>query len=152
MPQDAITTRVRADSRALGALRVQSRTGAAYSGVVECSEGVGEPLIPEIENVVIGQRADIRPDRGQASDVVRMHAVVHRFAPRELAAGGDAGFQIEQPDIGRELVDDLQRFTPRPREVDRCRNGAVRLLGKPDVGSGVGHDGFAQRRIARVRQ
>ena len=140
------------DSRALGPLSIQSRTGALYSDVLERSQSVGQPLIAEVEDVIVGQRADIRPDRRQASDVVRMHAIVHRFARCELAAGGDAGLQIEQPDIRRELVDDVQRLTPRPREVDRRRNGPVRLLGQRDVGSRVGDKGFAQRRIARVRQ
>ena len=82
-------------------------------------KGVDEAARPEVEDVVVGQGADVWPFRGQACDVVRVHAVVRGFAWRELPVGGDGGFEVEQPDVRRELVNQGQRVAPRPREVGR---------------------------------
>src|SRR5690606_10416566 len=50
------------------------------------------------------------------------------------------------------VVQDRQRFTPRVREVDRGGYGAVDSLGERHVRSRVRYHGFAQRRIAGMRQ
>ena len=78
-------------------------------------KGVDEAGGPEVEDVVVGQGAHVWPYRGQACEVVRVHAVVHGFAWRELPVGGDGGLEVKQPDVRPELVHQGQRIAPRPR-------------------------------------
>jgi hypothetical protein len=133
-------------------LDIQTRTRTANSGFGEDLQGVGKSPISEIEDVIVGQGTNMRSDRSQTTDVARMHPVVNRLAGREFTTGGDAGFQIEQADIGLDVVQEMRCLSPWPAEVDRSRNTAVGLLGEPNVGSGIGHNGFPKSRISGMGQ
>jgi hypothetical protein len=65
------------------------------SGATEGAQRVSESGLPEVEDVVVGQHADVGSDGGQARDVVWVHPVVHCLAGRESAIGCDGGFQVE---------------------------------------------------------
>jgi hypothetical protein len=109
-------------------------------------------LDSEIEDVVVGQGADVGSDCGQAPNVVRVHPIVHRFAAHELAGGGNCRFQIDQPDIGCEPIQHVHRFPPRPREFGRRWNLTVDLFGERDIDPGVSDNGLPQLRISAMRQ
>ena len=62
-------------------------------------EGFQQAAAAEVEHVVVGEHADIRPDGGQRLGVCRIHPVVDGFARDVVVTGGDAGFQIDDPGV-----------------------------------------------------
>ena len=84
-----------------GAHRPQPGTGHGFQGVLQ-------PPAAEIEHVIVRQRAGIGPDRGQARNIARAHPVVNGLARREVPAAGDAGLQVDHPDIRGDILQHLQ--------------------------------------------
>jgi len=115
-------------------------------------QGVLQPSAAEIEHVVVRQRAGIGPGRGQARNVTRTHPVVNSLARREAAAPGDAGLQVDHPDIRRGILQDRQRVAPGPGKACRPRDPAMGPLRQADVRPRIGGVSLPQFRIARVRQ
>lgn len=106
----------------------------------------------EVEHMVVGQRADVRPGRGQARQVGRAHPVVDALAGREVPVTGDGCLQIDHPHVRRGVIQDQQRLAPRPAEVDRPGDRPARRLRQVDVGTGVADVCLPQRRVTGVRE
>ena len=128
-----------------GAHRAQPGSGPGVQGVLQ-------PPAAEIEYVVVRQRAGIGPGRGQARNVTRTHPVVNSLARREVAAPGDAGLQVDHPDIRRGSLQDRQRIPPGPGKARRPRDPAMGPLRQADVRPRITGVSLPQFRIARVRQ
>ena len=128
-----------------GAHRPQPGTGDRI-------QGVPQPPAAEIEHVVVRQRAGIGPDRGQARNITRTHPVVNSLARREVPAPGDAGLQVDHPDIRRGILQHRQGIPPGPGKARRPRDPAMGPLRQADVRPRIGGVSLPQFRIARVRQ
>ena len=85
-----------------GPCRAQPGFGQGFQGVLQAAAA-------EVEHVVVRQRAHVRPDGGHAGQVARAHPVVNGLARREFGVAGDAGLQVDYPDIGGDLAEDRQR-------------------------------------------
>ena len=128
-----------------GAHRPQPGTGHGLQGVLQ-------PPAAEIEHVVVRQRAGTGPGRGQARNVTRTHPVVNGLARREAPAPGDAGLQVDHPDIRRDILQHPQGIPPGPGKARRPRDPAMGPLRQADVRPRIGGVSLPQFRIARVRQ
>jgi hypothetical protein len=71
--------------------KIGSGPGTLDPRLGESLDGVGEPLVAEIENVVVGQRTHVGPKRPQCRKIIRVHAITHRLAVGELAVSGVVG-------------------------------------------------------------
>ena len=138
--------------RALRLLDVPAGPGVGEPGGVERCESLRQPGLPEVEDVVVGQHADVGPSGDQAADVVRMHPVVHRLARREVTGPGQAGLHVDDPDVRLCLVEDGQRVAPWPGRGHRSGDRAVDGLRERDVPPGVAHQLLTQLGIARTRE
>jgi hypothetical protein len=145
---DVMPIRQHEHRRAFRLLGIQPGAHTLDANLTQRMHGVGEAAGPEVEDVVVRPGADIWADRRQASEIVRVHAVVHGFAGRELAVGGSGGLEVEQPEIGHQLVNQAQRVPLRPCEIGRPGNRAAGLLIGCHIAGGIGH-GLLQRRIKR---
>ena len=77
---------------------VEPDSGRGQPGIGQRAEGLPQPSLPEVQHVVVGQSADVRPGYGHARQVVRAHPVVHGLARGEVGAAGNAGLQVDDPD------------------------------------------------------
>ena len=70
------------------------------------------------------------------------------FVLGEFSVRGDRGLEVEQPSVGVEIVDDLERITPGSPRVNRLRDRPVGPFGQLYVSTGIADHGFAQCRVA----
>lgn len=80
--------------------RSQARTGEYVEGLLESADA-------EVEHVVIGVRAGVEPGSGQAGDIAWVHPVQRGL---EVVIAGDAGLEVDDPEIRRQLAQDLHRI------------------------------------------
>ncbi len=116
---------------------VASGADGRQPGVAECVKGLDETAAAEIEHVVVRQHTRVGRARRQAWQVGRIHPVVHALARREIGAPGDAGLEVHHSNVGTDPVQNRQRISPRPVEVDRAADRPVHPLGQLDVGPSV---------------
>ena len=117
---------------------IASRANRPQARAKEYVEGFLESAGAEVQHVVVGERAGVEPGRGQAGDVARVHPVQHGFRGLEVVTASDAGLEVDDAEIWRQVVEDLHRIAPRPREAHRLGDGPGGCFGQRDVGIGAG--------------
>ena len=79
---------------------VEPDSGRGQPGIGQRAEGLPQPSLPEVQHMIVGQSADVRPGYGHARQVVRAHPVVHGLARGEVGAAGNADLQGDDPTAG----------------------------------------------------
>ena len=150
--EHAAAVRQRHDGGPPGLGRVESGSGRRQARIGQRAEGLPQPALAEIQHVIVGQGADVWPDRGHARQVFRVHPVVHGLAGGEVRAAGHARFQVDDPDVRCRLLDHGQSVTPWPGEAGWPRDRPVGAYRQPDVGVRVAGVVFAQFGVARMQK
>ena len=148
----AAATRHRDRRRPPGLIGVTPGAHRPQPGTGHDRQGVLQPAAAEIEHVIGRQRAGTGPDHGQARNITRAHPVVNGLARREVPAAGDAGLQVDHPDIRGGLLQDPQGIAPGPGKARWPRDPAMGPLRQPDVRPRIGGVSLPQLRITRVRE
>ena len=138
--------------RVVGGGQVGSGPGALDPRLGESCDGVGQSLVAEIEDVVVGQRAHVRPERCQCGQVIGVHPVTHRLAVCEFTVGGDRCLQVDQTNVGGGVIQERQHLAPGPRPIRGAGNRPVRVLGQADIPARIMHIRFVQYRCAGMGQ
>ena len=135
-----------------GLASVPPGPGRPQPGTGQGVQGVRKSAAAEVEHVIVGQRADIGAGRGDAGQVARAHPVVNGLAGREVAAAGDAGLQVDHPDIWGQVLEDPQGIPPGPGKAGRPRDRPVSPLRQSHIRPRVIDVSLAQFRADRMRE
>src|SRR5690606_38697893 len=109
---------------------VTPRAGARDAGALQRLERLAQPGAPEIEDVVVGQHTHIETRRGEARDIVRVHAIVNALVWRIVIAARDARLEVDDAQGGRVAFPFGERVSPDVGRIDGTRDGARRLFGE----------------------
>ena len=106
-------------------LLVKTRARAGNAGLLQNVQGLDQTGAAPVEDMVVGQGAAVVVGCGEAADIFRVHPVVDPFVRPEIAAGRHTGFQVDDPQVGRDARPLRQRIAPHVGEFRRPRDRAV---------------------------
>ena len=114
-------------------------------------EGLRQPIVAPVEDVIVGEGSDIDPRHCQQRHVRRMHPVMNPLARPGFTGGGEACLQIDELHFRLPPLQQLrQGIAPDVGEVDRMRDRAAAPLRQLHVLPGVPHVRLEELRRCRM--